>query len=165
MMKARPMIAALFPADAVTIAEGAAGGSDSKLMTGGVVLGCRYGRAPKGRLSPPPSPAILCRLGLAEVGRLPCAVTRFQPRLSKGNGPWPITSRRRNESSINETKRLRNRPYRSAARTYVKKAEVAIKAGDRDAAASAVGEALSMLDRVWARVSSTETMLHGGSPG
>ena len=49
---------------------------------------------------------------------------------------------------INETKRLRNRPYRSAARTYVKKAEVAIKAGDRDAATAAVGEALSMLDRV-----------------
>lgn len=49
---------------------------------------------------------------------------------------------------INETKRLRNRPYRSAARTYVKKAEIAIKAGDKDAAATAVGEALSMLDRV-----------------
>ena len=49
---------------------------------------------------------------------------------------------------INETKRLRNRPYRSAARTYVKKAELAIKAGDQDAAATAVGDALSMLDRV-----------------
>ena len=49
---------------------------------------------------------------------------------------------------INETKRLRNRPYRSAARTYVKKAELAIKTGDQDAAAAAVGDALSMLDRV-----------------
>ena len=49
---------------------------------------------------------------------------------------------------INETKRLRNRPYISAARTYVKKAELAIRAGERDAAAEAVGEALSMLDRV-----------------
>lgn len=49
---------------------------------------------------------------------------------------------------INETKRLRNRPYRSAARTFVKKAEVAIKSGDQDIAASAVGDALSMLDRV-----------------
>lgn len=49
---------------------------------------------------------------------------------------------------INETKRVRNRPYRSAARTFVKKAEVAIKAGDQTAASSAVGEALSMLDRV-----------------
>ena len=49
---------------------------------------------------------------------------------------------------INETKRLRNRPYRSAARTYVKKAEVAIRSGDQSAAATAVGDALSMLDRV-----------------
>ena len=49
---------------------------------------------------------------------------------------------------INETKRLRNRPYRSAARTYVKKAELAIRTGDQDNAASAVGDALSMLDRV-----------------
>ena len=49
---------------------------------------------------------------------------------------------------INETKRLRNRPYISAARTYVKKAELTIRAGERDAAADAVGEALSMLDRV-----------------
>ncbi|HET7056874.1 MAG TPA: 30S ribosomal protein S20 [Thermomicrobiales bacterium] len=49
---------------------------------------------------------------------------------------------------INETKRLRNRPYRSAARTYVKKAEVAIRSGDQNAAAAAVGDALSMLDRV-----------------
>lgn len=49
---------------------------------------------------------------------------------------------------INETKRLRNRPYISAARTYVKKAELAIRAGERDAASESVGEALSMLDRV-----------------
>ena len=49
---------------------------------------------------------------------------------------------------VNETKRIRNRPYRSAARTYVKKAELAIKAGKRDDASAAVGDALSMLDRV-----------------
>jgi len=49
---------------------------------------------------------------------------------------------------VNETKRLRNRPYVSAARTYVKKAELAIRAGERDVAAEAVGEAMSMLDRV-----------------
>jgi len=49
---------------------------------------------------------------------------------------------------INETKRLRNRPYRSAARTYVKKAELAIRAGDQNNAATTVGDALSMLDRV-----------------
>ena len=38
--------------------------------------------------------------------------------------------------------------YRSAARTYVKKAELAIRAGDQNNAATAVGDALSMLDRV-----------------
>ena len=54
----------------------------------------------------------------------------------------------RKRIQINETKRLRNRPYISAARTYVKKAELAIRAGERDAAAEQVGEALSMLDRV-----------------
>jgi small subunit ribosomal protein S20 len=49
---------------------------------------------------------------------------------------------------VAEQKRLRNRPYRSAARTYVKKAELAIRAGDQEAAAAAVGNAISMLDRV-----------------
>jgi small subunit ribosomal protein S20 len=49
---------------------------------------------------------------------------------------------------INETKRLRNRPYRSLARTMVKRAEMAIRAGDQNAASTAVGEALSALDRV-----------------
>lgn len=49
---------------------------------------------------------------------------------------------------INEQKRLRNRPLRSAARTYVKKAELAIQSGDVDAAAAAVGDAISVLDRV-----------------
>ena len=49
---------------------------------------------------------------------------------------------------INETKRLRNRPYISLARTRVKQAELAIKAGDQSAATDAVGEALSTLDRV-----------------
>ncbi|MBX3069764.1 MAG: 30S ribosomal protein S20 [Thermomicrobiales bacterium] len=49
---------------------------------------------------------------------------------------------------INEQKRLRNRPFRSSARTYVKKAELAIQSGDVDAAAAAVGDAISVLDRV-----------------
>jgi small subunit ribosomal protein S20 len=49
---------------------------------------------------------------------------------------------------INERKRIRNRPYRTSARTYVKKAELAIQSGDVDAAAGAVGDAISMLDRV-----------------
>ena len=49
---------------------------------------------------------------------------------------------------VAERRRLRNRPYRTAARTFVKKAEVAIRAGDSTVAATAVGDAISMLDRV-----------------
>jgi small subunit ribosomal protein S20 len=49
---------------------------------------------------------------------------------------------------VNERRRLRNRPYRSAARTYVKKALLAIQSGDSEAASVAVGNAISMLDRV-----------------
>jgi small subunit ribosomal protein S20 len=49
---------------------------------------------------------------------------------------------------VAEQKRVRNRPFRSAARTYVKKAELAVRAGDQEAAAAAVGNAISMLDRV-----------------
>ena len=49
---------------------------------------------------------------------------------------------------ISEEKRARNRPYRTAARTSVKKAELAIRGGDQTAAATAVGDAISMLDRV-----------------
>lgn len=48
---------------------------------------------------------------------------------------------------VNETKRLRNRPYRSACRTLVKKAELAILAGDQESAQVAVVRAVSMLDR------------------
>ena len=43
---------------------------------------------------------------------------------------------------------MRNRPYRTAARTFVKKAEAAIRAGDQTMARSAVVDAISMLDRV-----------------
>lgn len=49
---------------------------------------------------------------------------------------------------VAEQKRLRNRPYRTAARTFVKKAELAIRAGDQTTASTAVGDAISMLDRV-----------------
>ena len=48
---------------------------------------------------------------------------------------------------IAETKRLRNRPYVSACRTYVKKAELAIRKGDAAEAQVAVVKAVSMLDR------------------
>lgn len=48
----------------------------------------------------------------------------------------------------NERNRLRNRPYRSAARTMVKKAEFAIQDGDQNEAQDAVLKATSLLDRV-----------------
>ncbi len=46
-----------------------------------------------------------------------------------------------------ERRRLRNRPYRSACRTLVKKAEIAIRSGEGDAASQAVANAVAMLDR------------------
>jgi small subunit ribosomal protein S20 len=49
---------------------------------------------------------------------------------------------------VAERNRLRNRPYRSMARTFVKKAELAVRAGDADAADAAVQKAVSTLDRV-----------------
>lgn len=49
---------------------------------------------------------------------------------------------------VAERQRERNKPFRSAARTYVKKAELAIRAGDAETASLAVGDAISMLDRV-----------------
>lgn len=49
---------------------------------------------------------------------------------------------------IAEQKRVRNRPYRTAARTSVKKAELAIRSGDQTVATTAVSDAISMLDRV-----------------
>lgn len=49
---------------------------------------------------------------------------------------------------VNERRRLSNRPFRSAARTYIKKAELAIASGDREAAQAAVLTATSTLDRV-----------------
>ena len=49
---------------------------------------------------------------------------------------------------VAERRRQRNRPYRSAARTSVKKALLAIQSGDSESAALAVGNAISMLDKV-----------------
>ena len=46
-----------------------------------------------------------------------------------------------------ERNRVQNRVYRSSARTLVKRAELAITAGDQDAATTAVGQAVRMLDR------------------
>ncbi|MDI3341506.1 MAG: 30S ribosomal protein S20 [Sphaerobacter sp.] len=48
---------------------------------------------------------------------------------------------------VAERRRLRNRIFRSAARTYIRKAERFINAGDAEAAAAAVGDAISTLDK------------------
>ena len=50
-----------------------------------------------------------------------------------------------------ERRRLRNRPIISATRTYVRRARTAIDAGDAPTAATAVGDAISALDRAAAK--------------
>ncbi len=52
---------------------------------------------------------------------------------------------------VAERNRVQNRTYRSAARTLVKKAELAISAGDAEQANVAVGKAVSMLDRAYTK--------------
>lgn len=47
-----------------------------------------------------------------------------------------------------ERRRLRNQPHRTSARSTVRKANEAIDDGDQAAAAAAVAEAISTLDRV-----------------
>lgn len=49
---------------------------------------------------------------------------------------------------VAERRAERNKPLRTEARTFVKKAEVAIAAGDVAAAEAATREAISVLDRV-----------------
>ncbi|MEJ7761300.1 MAG: 30S ribosomal protein S20 [Thermomicrobiales bacterium] len=49
---------------------------------------------------------------------------------------------------VSERRRIENRPYRSMARTFVKKAEIAIRGGDVEAAEVATRQAISTLDRV-----------------
>ena len=46
-----------------------------------------------------------------------------------------------------ERKSLRNRPIRTATRTYVKKALETIEAGDLAAAAESTGQAIKLLDK------------------
>jgi small subunit ribosomal protein S20 len=49
---------------------------------------------------------------------------------------------------VSERRRDRNKPLRTEARTFVKKAEVAIASGDASLAEVATLEAVSVLDRV-----------------
>jgi small subunit ribosomal protein S20 len=48
---------------------------------------------------------------------------------------------------VAERRRIRNRVYRSASRTLVRRAEAAIRAADEEAAKGALVNAISMLDR------------------
>lgn len=49
---------------------------------------------------------------------------------------------------VNARRAARNKPFRTEARTFVKKAEVAIASGDPEAAQAATLQAVSVLDRV-----------------
>ena len=49
---------------------------------------------------------------------------------------------------VAERRREENKPLRTEARTFVKKAELAIASGDASAAEAAILEAVSVLDRV-----------------
>lgn len=52
---------------------------------------------------------------------------------------------------VNQRKAQRNRVYRSASRTLVKRAVTAIEAGDLEAAEKAVARAIRQLDRTAAK--------------
>ena len=52
---------------------------------------------------------------------------------------------------VAERRRERNKPLRTEARTFVKKAEVAIASGDAETAEAATLQAVSVLARVAAR--------------
>lgn len=49
---------------------------------------------------------------------------------------------------VAERRRARSQPYRSAAKTYVKRARLTIDDGDQTMAAESVREAIAVLDRV-----------------
>ncbi len=75
-------------------------------------------------------------------------VPNAESETNEGIGKLANSKSAKKRIRVGERRRLRNRPYRSAARTFVKKAEIAIRAGDQEVAATAVGDAISMLDRV-----------------
>lgn len=94
--------------------------------------------------------------------RTPCAapssVIVYQTRPVQGR--WKRERNRRTQEQrvpnlkssmkdmrVSERRRQRNRPIISATRTYVRRANTAITAGDATVAASAVGDAISALDK------------------
>ncbi len=59
----------------------------------------------------------------------------------------PNTRSAAKQMRVQERRRLRNQSVRSATRTYVKKAEVAIADGESSPTADAIRQAISALDR------------------
>jgi small subunit ribosomal protein S20 len=67
------------------------------------------------------------------------------------NGSLANTKSAAKRARVSERQRQRNRVFRSAARTYVRRAERLIADGDAESAALAVGNAISTLDRAAAK--------------
>jgi small subunit ribosomal protein S20 len=63
------------------------------------------------------------------------------------NGSLANSKSAAKRARVSERQRQRNRVFRSAARTYVRRAERLIADGDAESAALAVGNAMSTLDR------------------
>jgi small subunit ribosomal protein S20 len=59
----------------------------------------------------------------------------------------PNTRSAAKQMRVQERRRLRNRAVRSATRTYVKKAEAGIAAGESSAVADVIRQAISAIDR------------------
>jgi small subunit ribosomal protein S20 len=59
----------------------------------------------------------------------------------------PNTKSAIKQVKVQERRRLRNKSVRSATRTYLKKAETAIKAGEAEASSETVRQAIGALDR------------------
>jgi small subunit ribosomal protein S20 len=59
----------------------------------------------------------------------------------------PNTKSAAKQMRVQERRRLRNQSVRSATRTYVRKAEAAIVAGETDPTADVVREAIGAIDR------------------
>jgi small subunit ribosomal protein S20 len=70
--------------------------------------------------------------------------------LSHRGGPFTLANSKSAKKRIRvaERRRERNKPLRTEARTFVKKAEVAIASGDAGVAEAATLQAVSVLDRV-----------------
>ena len=66
---------------------------------------------------------------------------------SKGERHLAHSKSAKKRIRVNERRRQRNRVFRSASRTRVRRAERLIEQGNAEAAALAVGEAISTLDR------------------